>query len=205
MDSAETSGLATYDGMLTFLQNSIGSDIGLINNDEPNTDDDGIPGHSFRVVVPSANNATNDEVAQAIWACKPAGIKADGNTSGTAIDNAGIKHVVKFSRPTTVNIEVQVVLTLYTEEAFPTAGDIAVQDAILGWANGTDRWDKAEFTPGKDVIPARFYTPILTVPGIDSAEIKVRKEGDVEWESSNIPISSQQIANLSAVSVSIGE
>lgn len=203
MDAADTSGLATYDGMLTYLRNVLGSDTGLKENYEPTTDSDGIPGHSFRVVVPTDNPATSDDIAQAIWNCKPCGIKPDGNNSGIATDKIGMKHSIKFSRPTSVNIDVQVVLSLYNEETFPVGGEYVVRDAIVAWSVGASPWAAAEYTPGKDVIPERLYTPILTIPGISSALIKVRKTGETEWQIGNIAISSQELAVLQNVDVSV--
>ena len=216
MDTADTSGLATYDGMLTYLRNALGSSIGLKENYEPTTDSDGIPGHSFRLVVPDSVYSAiermvesgeianaDDFIAQQVWNCKPGGIKPDGNNIGIATDKSWMKHSVKFSRPTNVDIDVQVVLSLYSEETFPVGGEYVVREAIVAWSIGASPWASAEYTPGKDVIPERLYTPILTIPGISSALIKVRKTGETEWQSGNIAISSQELAVLQNVDVSV--
>ena len=54
------------------------------------------------------------------------------------------------------------------------------------------------------MILARFYTPILTVPGIGSAVIQAKKRDSETWSSSNIAISSQEMATLSSLSVEVG-
>ena len=216
MNSADASGMATFDGMLTYLRDQIHSSVNLLQNEEPEMDDDGIPGHQFRVVVPQAVydalvekeetgeiESVDNYIAQKIWNCKAAGIKADGNKIGTAIDADGLAQSVKFSLPQDVNIEVKVELTLYTEESFPTDGGEAVRKSISGWATGTDGWPKAEFIPGKDVIPEHFYMPILKVPGIESAVVSLRKAGTSEWEPTRIAISSQETAKLTAISVEV--
>ena len=216
MNSADASGMATFDGMLTYLRDQIHSSVNLLQNEEPEMDDDGIPGHQFRVVVPQAVydalvekeetgeiESADNYIAQKIWNCKAAGIKADGNKIGTAIDADGLAQSVKFSLPQDVNIEVKVELTLYTEESFPTDGGEAVRKSISGWATGTDGWPKAEFIPGKDVIPEHFYMPILKVPGIESAVVSLRKAGTSEWEPTRIAISSQETAKLTAISVEV--
>lgn len=216
MDVADRTGFATYDGMLTYLQGYIGSNFSLKVNDEPTSDEDGIPGHKFRVTLSNAVYAAIEEkvesgeienadnyVAQLIWNCKPAGIGPDGNKTGIAKDKIGLNHTMKFSLPTSVEIEVSVSLTLYAEEAFPQSGETDVRDAIVGWATGTGPWANPEYVPGKDVIPARLYTPILTVPGISSAVIKVRKAGESSWETSPISIGSQEMATLTSVSVEV--
>lgn len=216
MNSADASGMATFDGMLTYLRDQIHSSVNLLQNEEPEMDDDGIPGHQFRVVVPQAVydalvekektgeiESVDNYIAQKIWNCKAAGIKADGNKIGTAIDADGLAQSVKFSLPQDVNIEVKVELTLYTEESFPTDGGEAVRKSISGWATGTDGWPKAEFIPGKDVIPEHFYMPILKVPGIESAVVSLRKAGTSEWKPTRIAISSQETAKLTAISVEV--
>ena len=78
-----------------------------------------------------------------------------------------------------------------------------MRKSISGWATGTDGWPKAEFIPGKDVIPEHFYMPILKVPGIESAVVSLRKAGTSEWEPTRIAISSQETAKLTAISVEV--
>lgn len=216
IDSASTSGLATYDGMLTYLRDQIHASVNLLRNDEPTASEDGIPGHSVRAVIPQAVYdalvekedegeiaSADDYIAQKVWDCKPAGIRTDGNNQGTATDAAGLTHSVKFSLPQDVGIEVKVELTLYTEESFPTGGEEAVRQSIAGWATGTDGWAKAEFVPGKDVIPEHFYLPILKVSGIESAVISLRKAGTSTWTVGRIAVSSQETAKLTAISVEV--
>ena len=217
MDSADTTGLATFDGMLTYLREQIHSSVNLLQNVEDVTDNDGIPPHRFRVVIPQAvYDALEDReeeeegfdadnyISQKIWDCKPGGIKSDGNQQGEAIDKSGMKQEVKFSLPTDVGVEVSVTLHLYSEESFPTGGVQGVKDAIVGWATGTDGWAVAEFTPGKDVLPQRFLTPIMTVSGIASAELSFRKTGG-SWSANPISISSQEIAVLTSVDVEVAQ
>lgn len=216
INSASTSGLATYDGMLTYLRDQIHASVNLLRNDEPTTNADGLPGHSVRAVVPQAVydelvekqeegeiESADNYIAQKVWDCKGAGIPTDGNKTGTAIDAAGLAQQAKFSLPQDVEIEVKVELTLYTEESFPTEGEEAVQKSIAGWATGTDGWTKAEFIPGKDVIPEHFYTPILKVSGIESAVVSLRKAGTSTWSASRIAISSQETAKLTSISVEV--
>ena len=218
MDAADMSGMATFDGMLTYLRDEIHQSVDMKQNDEPTTDSKGLPGHSFRVYVPQDvydeledreddddTFDADDFIAQKIWNCKPAGIKADGNMTGHATDKSGTQQDVNFSIPQDVKIEVSVTLSLYDEEVFPDDGTDAVEKAIEGWATGTDGWDSAAFTPDKDVLPARFYRPILTVPGIASAVIQVRKAGESTWSGDAISIGSQEVAKLTSVEVEVAQ
>ena len=217
LNSASTSGLATYDGMLTYLRDQIHASVNLLRNDEPTTNEDGIPGHSVRAVIPQAVYDALEEkadegeiasadnyIAQKVWDCKAAGIRTDGNKTGAAVDASGLLQSVKFSIPQDTSVEVKVELTLYTEETFPTEeGTEAVRKAIEGWATGTDGWAKAEFVPGKDVIPEHFYVPILSVSGIESAVVSIRKAGSSTWLTEKIAIGSQEIASLTSVTVEV--
>lgn len=216
INSASTSGLATYDGMLTYLRDQIHASVNLLRNDEPTANADGLPGHSVRAVIPQdvydalvekedegEIESADNYIAQKVWDCKAAGIRTDGNKTGTAIDAAGVAQPTRFSLPQDVNVEVKVELTLYTEESFPTGGEEAVRKSIAGWATGADGWPKAEFIPGKDVIPEHFYTPILAVSGIESAVVSLRKAGDETWSTSKIAISSQETAKLTSISVEV--
>lgn len=193
MDAANVQGLATGDGMLTYLQDRVSPMVGLSINDEPTANDDGIPGHSFRVTVPTGyshsdadgNDDTANHVAQAIWDCKPAGIRASGNRSGTATAASGQEFTVSYSVPETAAIHVSVEISIYGEEAYP--GDDTVKEKLLAFS-------RTEFTPGKDVIPFRLGASLLGISGIKDASVKVRKSTDSDWTSSPIPISSEQTA-----------
>lgn len=193
MDAASVQGLATGDGMLTYLQDRVSPMVGLSINDEPTANDDGIPGHSFRVTVPTGyshsdadgNDDTANHVAQAIWDCKPAGIRSSGNRYGTATAASGQEFTMRYSIPETVTIQVSVDISIYGEEAYP--GDATVKEKLLAFS-------RTEFTPGKDVIPFRLGASLLGIPGIKDASVKVRKSTDSDWTSSPIPISSEQTA-----------
>lgn len=96
--SSSTSGLATYDNMLSYLKDKLGSRVRLIVNDtdeeDEGTDDtagtfysadynvDYLPPHSFAVFADSylGSSYTDDFIAQTIWDCKPAGIEAHAHT-----------------------------------------------------------------------------------------------------------------------------
>ena len=92
LNSASTSGLATYDGMLTYLRDQIHASVNLLRNDEPTQNEDGLPGHSVRAVIPQAVydaleekaddgeiDSADNYIAQKMWDCKAAGIRSDGN------------------------------------------------------------------------------------------------------------------------------
>ena len=54
---------------------------------------------SFEVIIKGGND---DEIAQAIWQCKPLGIETSGSISRTITDILGQLRIIRFSRPETI-------------------------------------------------------------------------------------------------------
>ena len=194
MDEADSQGLATPDTMLTYLRDHVSSTVNLEINDEDHTVG-GIPAHSFRVSIPDGAG-TPDEIAQAIWDCKPAGIKSFGNNSGVAVSKVtGRSFVQYFSIPVPVNVSVKVSITSYEEETFPSDGIEQIKAYVEEWA-------KNEFIPGKDVIAIRFVVPVSKVPGILGIDVEVKREGG-DWNKVRVPIDSEEYAVVKRDSVEV--
>lgn len=91
---------------------------------------DGRPGHSFEIVVEGGDDT---DIANAIYASKPAGIQTDGTTSVTVTDANGFTHQINFSRPTIVPIFV--IINLQTNADFPANGAQLIQSEIIAIGN----------------------------------------------------------------------
>lgn len=139
----------------------------VLENDTDTEDANGLPPHSFQVIVVGGDNT---EIANIIWKNKPAGIKAFGTTTEAIVDSQGISHNISFSRPTEVNIFVEVTLT--TDSDYPTDGDELIKEAIVDYANGR-LIEGLGFTLGDNVIYTRLYTPINTVPGHEISDLQI--------------------------------
>ena len=195
--SAENKGLATFDGMLTYLRDNIGPLVSLEENAEPEPTSYGIPGHSFAVYIPTSYSSIADgDIAQAIWNCKPAGIKSFGTTSGTAKDIVVNEHNVKFFRvELSTPFYMRVTITEYAEEVLPTDYEYQLKDAIANWA-------VTEYTRGKDIIPQRAIQAIYKVPGIDTVNVEVSENGTT-WQSSRIAVPQGGFASLPVENITI--
>ena len=138
------------------------------------------------------SGGVDSEIAQTIWLKKPAGILAFGDTTEQIIDSQGISHDISFSRPTPIDIYVEVTLTTYAE--YPANGDELIKQAIVDYANG-DLIENRSFGLSDDVIYTRLYTPINTVPGheIDDLQISVTSPAS---GTANIVIGPTEIANF---------
>lgn len=158
-------GLATYDKMFSYMASVIGVGNFSLYVNEDDREVDGLPAHRFEFVI-NNNVGTNDEIAQAIWDCKPAGIKSYGSTTGLATDIVGVVHEMMFSRITNVKLWISIVVTEYLEEKLPKNFKERIIEEVEKWAD-------TEYNTGKDVIPKRIYTPVFRVSGILDVIVKV--------------------------------
>lgn len=167
---AEFGGMATFNGMLTYLSDKLGGGISMKSNEEPE-EMGGIPGHSVAVYVPQSATSSDDEIAAAIWHCKPAGIRTHGSSSGKVTDKAGFEHEVKFTRIESLPMTLEVTVKEYDEETLPDDYDAKIKAALVEWA-------KDQYTPGKDIIIQRLASPIYdNVPGILDLQFKATFDG----------------------------
>lgn len=82
-------------------------DIYVNDTDETDTDK-GIPAHSFCTVV---SGGDDDEIAEIIWKSKAPGIGTAGTTTRIYVDQYGHSNTIKFTRPTSPEVAVDITLT----------------------------------------------------------------------------------------------
>jgi hypothetical protein len=153
LDSIQSRVLDEVDGVSTVLvvENRTDATVGVL------------PPHSIHVIVQGGDD---QEIAEKIWAVKPAGIEMYGTTTKTVVDGSGNNQSVKFSRPTTVYGWVRIRYTRNTEEVLPSGADQAIADAILAYGN--------TFQIGNDMLWQRFLTPVFeATTGIKSAVVEL--------------------------------
>lgn len=131
-----TAGSGTFDGANTGTVDQVKSYNGAWVVDLPDNINvsviGGLPPHSFRV-YPVGGRV--DEIAQAIWDNRPAGILADGPDSGTATDRGGYDHLQYFERP----LEVPVVLYVTATYGPSFAGnEDTIRDVLVAYIGGLD-------------------------------------------------------------------
>lgn len=168
----------------------------VLENDTDTTDGNGLPPHSFNVIV---SGGVDTDIGQQIWLKKPAGITSHGTNTVVITDSQGLNHNIKFDRPTLVPIYVEVDLT--TTSDYPTNGDDLVKQAIVDYANGELVAGRGFFL-GDDVIYTRLYTPINSVQGHEIASLKISKT-DPPTGASNIPIAAGELADFNIANIDI--
>jgi hypothetical protein len=110
----------------------------------------GLPPKSFEAIV-WADDASDDDVAQALWDSRGAGIEPIGSSAGTAHDADGNPHVMRFTRPEQVKIWLAYQLVRLSDyvgdESF--AATVATRlDAALQPGMTVSEWDVADAAHG---------------------------------------------------------
>lgn len=177
------SALLDIDGVLSAVVYDNDSD-----NYEPEYD---LPPHSFKAVV---RGGSPQNIAQAIWANKPLGIKAEGNTSEQISDSQGFPRIIYFDRPVEVpiyiDIEVKVINTNW-----PAQGAEEIKSNIINYFR-----DNQDI--GRDVILSRLFTPINMVDGHTVNYLHIGVDPNPTG-STNIPIAYNELATISSANINI--
>lgn len=149
---ALASGVAGVDGVVTAT---------TFENYTDEVDANGLPPHSYEVLVFDGETpaASDDEIAQAIWDNRPAGIQPYGSESGTAVDSAGDSHTIYFTRPT--------IKPVYIEIAFDGSVSLAAIAAYIVPAL------QASNSPGKDVIYNEIISEIINAGATDVTTLEI--------------------------------
>lgn len=170
------------------------SAVKVFENDTDFEDGIGRPPHSVHFVV---EGGLDDEVGEAIFRVKGAGIDTFGEIGVLVTDAEGAIHPIYFDRPVPVYIWVRATLTLLppAEQAFPPDGFAQVTDAIL--TTGTSH------QIGQDVVRQRFFGGMYGTPGIASVNLLLASSTDPAFEPApedfgmaNIAIQDFQVAKF---------
>jgi len=142
------------------------STLTVLENDTGSIDSNGIPPHSFEVIVAGGDN---QDIVDAIWANKPFGIGTSGNNNGVAFDSQGIPHTILFTRP--VSVPIYVTLTLDKRPDYPGDGDALIKQAFVDYSEGS-LVEGRGFGPDDDVIYTELYVPANVVEGMDIDDMR---------------------------------
>jgi uncharacterized phage protein gp47/JayE len=159
--------------------------VRVYENDGDSVDANGLPGHSFEVLVLGGDD---DDIAQAIFDTKAAGIQAYGSTVVVVTDDQGNGHNIGFSRPDDVDM-------YFAIQVNYLSGQFIGADAF---AQALADWGDANLGPGNDVIVARITQVLMDLPGVvDVAfEMDDAPTGAFVATTTNFPIGVREIARL---------
>jgi len=114
----------------------------VFENESLITDPAGRPGKSYEVVVQGGDDT---EIAQTLLDTKGAGLQLVGSTLLVLKDVQGFDKEIRFSRPTAVEIYLEV--DLKTNALFPTNGLQAAEDALLAFGEALNISDDVIVVP----------------------------------------------------------
>lgn len=132
--STELSSVSLWEGIIASLLNLDGvTRVSGVKNDEDEVNSEGVPGHTIAMIVEGGNV---DEIGRAIFLKKGEGVGTFGTTETTYIDSYGFPNVIKFSRPTVVNVFVTLTITPASTYLSTAADEIKAR--IADYINGLD-------------------------------------------------------------------
>ena len=168
------------------------SSCSVVENDTDATVDS-IPPHSFEALVLGGDT---QDVVDAIFEAKPAGIRAYGTTSGTAIDAQGNSHAISFTRPANIPIFVDVAVSIVEGDY---EGDLALKKAITDWAD-------PYLLVGYDVLRSKIVAVCMALDGVVdcSIELGLGPTGS-GTAAANYVITSRQYATINQANITIAQ
>jgi hypothetical protein len=137
--------------------------VSVFDNRTNETNQDNLPPHSVEALV---RGGTDLAVATALFETIGAGIEAFGSTTVVVVDSQGFSQSMSFTRPTEIDILVEIDLTISTTD-YPAGGDDLVADAIASFING--------LPVGNDVFRSQLNGPAIGAADgiIDVTEIRI--------------------------------
>jgi len=177
------------------------------------TDCRGIPPKSIAVVVDcEETEQLNLAIAKEIF--NRAGIVTGfyGDTNVLFTDTIGVQTVVRFSRPTPVDIDVAVSVVPTENEVLPNDYAEKIKSAIINYAkNGvyglgieTPSFDPYGFPIGENVVASKLYTPVNSVGGMKITSLRIARHGSA-LSTNDIEIGWNEIASFSASNIYVQE
>lgn len=166
--SFSVTGSGTLDAIVAKVRRvkNVTTCIGRENTTETVDGSTGMPPKSFQIVVTGGDN---NDIAQAIWETKPAGIRAFGSYQGTATDIDGNTHTLFFTRPIPKYVYVKVSWSIDSEIPLDRP-EAQVPDAIKG---AILRYGETLVT-GSNIIPNKLQGYIYDdITGIIINELTV--------------------------------
>lgn len=149
-------------------------------------------GNSFNGINVVVSGGSEDDIAIAIFRTNPM-TPTVGDIEKEVKDVNGGSHIIRFSRPKVVPLEISMSLVVYPD--FPTAGQTRIKQAIVDWFNN--------LKVGEDVYYSRLYEPINTIRGFSVRNLQIGKLGGT-LNKEDVILASDEIATISAENINIG-
>jgi uncharacterized phage protein gp47/JayE len=142
----------------TFMQSIMGavlrvtgvSAVNVDNNTSNSTDGNGVPAHSFALIV--SGTGTDSDIGTAIALSKPPAIGTYGTTSYLYTDSNGVPETIRWYNTTLIRIDLTITIVPLT--GYASATKTAIQEAIYNFVNS--------FIPNQD----SYISQLTTIAGL---------------------------------------
>ena len=193
---------ATVDSITRGVENVDGVESVLTINNPTSATVDGIPEHSFEVIV---SGGIDQDIGDKILAKAAAGIESYGNTTVTSYDLKGTPHAISFTRPVDMYIFFNIKYESYDEETLPDDVETLIKDAVVVYGTG--------FKPNADIIPSRFTVPIYNnISGIGELIVECGYSSDANdlapvagYTEDRVVIGNRDVAIIEASRITVTE
>lgn len=197
-EELNSSSSANLDAIVTAVQAV--PDVGAVrgyHNTTNSTNADGLPAHSFEIVV--SGTPDEDAVAEAIWSRAPAGIAAVHGTLGTiqtgqAVDMFGDAHDVVYTIAEQVEVYVRVDVEV-DPDLYPADGDAQIVANITAAIQ-----DQADAI-GSDVIATKLFAQVYKVPGVVDVTLLALDDAPAPTLQQNVVVGSRGYPVVADVTV----
>lgn len=164
--------------------------VTIYENVTSSVDSKGIPPHAFMVLI---RGGLEQEIAEAIWRNRPAGITTHGNSVFLITDIFGNQKEVYFQRPSHADIYITVDLTV--NEDFPPNGVEQIRTALFDYIQNNS-------VVGEPVVYSRLYTPLNSIPGHQIDSLKIGLSANPTG-TSNISVVYDELAKLEVGNIKV--
>ncbi len=171
--------------------------VSMFVNNTDTVNADGLPPHSVEALVRGPEIlpiAFDQSIWDALLAGVAAGILTHGDEVGTAEDDEGTAHTMKFTRPTEIPIYASLSVTK-DPVAYPVDGDAQIELAIVAYG-------QAQAT-GKDVTASRLIAAAHSVAGVLDVTACFIDDAPAPATSTTIAISLRELAVFSTTRITI--
>lgn len=164
-----------------------------------NEEREGMPPKSVGAFVLGGDR---QDIAEAVFRYKAAGIEPAGTEEVTVTDLAGNEHLVRFSYADEIPISARIRIT--TNAEFPADGAERVRSALVRYVGGIESdgslWHGLNM--GDDVVYARILAAVMAVPGVTDAVIELAAGGQ-DYTAGNIEIGPREVAQADAARIEV--
>ena len=141
------------------------------------------PPHSIEIVVQGDDD---DDLAQTIFDLVAGGIATTGDITKTITDSQGFEQIIKFSRPTPVDIFVD--FALDTTSDYPADGEALIKAAVLAYGRNLSIGENIVLIGSEPLIQV-----LDEIPGIVGATVRIGKSA-ATLMAENIQLNPDEIA-----------